>query len=439
MSVLTQLLQNAVEREQNAVLERQAAEAEALQHRRQLLAGLLPVEVWQELGVDPHEAQNSSGLSGHPVSIVRESEVTIDGETVPVGVRAQHNGEAGLGSVYVSLHKTWSHYESDHVSTSLEIDHSPYRPRHLEVSTAERQRVQEQNALRVGNLVLEWLRAREAAKRDAYQRLVKRFGGLVRPSDDSAKIREKIAQIEAADDLREADRERILAEARRFLEVIEPRELERAARAVEERAQDRAIAGQVVEAANAWAGSWAAYHDLCEQWAAAETARLWRAWRGWLVRYMPVVLADNYDDESLAGPVEEALILDDPQLARRGEVVRIVSPSGGISYQVLGAFLDARLMEFCSPGVPEGLPYHRTFRAGGFVVSVPPLTTEDPKPAPEAPPEWHTFVDVIPVDEINDPSLRWRIHELRPGQLARATVDEVIAGRIRENGEDLPF
>lgn len=126
------------------------------------------------------------------------------------------------------------------------------------------------------------------------------------------------------------------------------------------------------------------YETLCQQWAEMETARLWQPWEAWTVHYCPLPYEAKYERYA-SYYIKSVVTCTDlcPMLKTPGAQIEIIDEDEGtLSDRVIAAFLDAtpRIVEISSTTSP--LAYHRHFRAGEFIVNVPPHVLSDPVAPP---------------------------------------------------------
>ncbi len=127
-------------------------------------------------------------------------------------------------------------------------------------------------------------------------------------------------------------------------------------------------------------------------WAESESARLWRPWSGWLVRYVPVGQRVEAEEDA---QIERVFVLDDVAdivAESPGASVRVVNGFGRVEDRIIGAFLDAEPVEFEAHDCEQGMAYHRSVKAGpDYVVNVHPQETREPAP----PPHWIGWLDYL--------------------------------------------
>ncbi len=133
-----------------------------------------------------------------------------------------------------------------------------------------------------------------------------------------------------------------------------------------------------------------AWQEECRGWAERETARLWRPWHVWKVRYVAydALFAGAAAEE--AAPIETIYTLDEPS-----DIVgsmHPVAPVDMVDYFgkvtpgfTLATFLDGVRVDYTAPRLDGGLLHHRSYHAGGYTVNVPAFVLEEPAPAPAMP------------------------------------------------------
>lgn len=163
---------------------------------------------------------------------------------------------------------------------------------------------------------------------------------------------------------------------------------ERQAQALKE-AQQAEQAEQAKVLAADYAMRMQAYQEACRQWAETETARLWKPWTLWAVRYVPA-WAGTQDVECPDDLIQEIFVLDSPEYFLRPGLLCRVCKVGEFNGKVTEdftfvGFLDAYPIAHAFSTIEQALPHHRTYSAGNYFVNVPALETEQPAPAPEKP------------------------------------------------------
>lgn len=196
----------------------------------------------------------------------------------------------------------------------------------------------------------------------------------------------------------------------------------------QKRARDLEVAGRVIRAAKTFVREHEEYVAACRLWVEAQTARLWRPWSAWLVRYTPifsqtvVVELRLRDDDGEEIDLSDILIREVMVLGDRPggqSIVPIVHKDGRRDDLFIGALLDARRVRFDAPSISQHLDYHRTFYAGGFCVNVPPEIDEDPPDPPSAP-------DMRIDTSGASPRLLGWINSTAVGELADLTPEELV-------------
>lgn len=132
--------------------------------------------------------------------------------------------------------------------------------------------------------------------------------------------------------------------------------------------------------------SLADYKTSCQQWAEAETARLWQPWEAWMVRYTPSFYNDRRHEGDFVEFVVTRTDLNFIVTSAVGpQIEEIDEDNGTVKDRVIACFLDATPKIFETSSITEPLAYHRHVKAGDFIVNVPPHVLSDPVAPPTEP------------------------------------------------------
>jgi len=128
------------------------------------------------------------------------------------------------------------------------------------------------------------------------------------------------------------------------------------------------------------------YEAACQQWAEAETARLWQPWEAWMVRYTPSFYNDRRHEGDFVEFVVTRTDLNFIVTSAVGpQIEEIDEDNGTVKDRVIACFLDATPKIFETSSITEPLAYHRHVKAGDFIVNVPPHVLSDPVAPPTEP------------------------------------------------------
>lgn len=158
------------------------------------------------------------------------------------------------------------------------------------------------------------------------------------------------------------------------------------------------VARKFVHLAHLYSERVALYESLQKEWVERWTVQLWGPWTLWRVRYVPVAGMAVADDEG--GP-ETILCLEGPEAIVEAlrhfptATVRRVETDGTIREMEIPSFLDAERISLVEFSHNKALPYHRHYRAGGWVLNVPAHDERTPDSAPILVdfPQWITEVE----------------------------------------------
>lgn len=138
------------------------------------------------------------------------------------------------------------------------------------------------------------------------------------------------------------------------------------------------VAGEVAALARRWLDEIDVYDETCRVWAEENTARLWKPWMLWRVKYAP---ARNGSEPLPNDPIGEAMTDTHPTKVRQTLCMRSIWPDGtGVDSFHFGAFFSAFPVTFEQPRTDCPLNYHRTYQHGRYFVNVPALNPDLPTP-----------------------------------------------------------
>lgn len=138
------------------------------------------------------------------------------------------------------------------------------------------------------------------------------------------------------------------------------------------------VGGQVAGLAKKYLEERAVYQEACERWAKEETAKLWKPWMLWKVKYAP---ARNGGEPLPNEAVQEEMTDTHPTKARQALCMRAIFKDGaGVDSFYFGAFFSAHPVTFDAPQTNVPLNYHRVYRGGSRYVNVPALDPREPSP-----------------------------------------------------------
>jgi len=372
---------------------RAAAQAARLADARNRLAAKLPSEMWAALGLDPTNAELDSRQCGVSGRLIIEDEIEI-------------------GVAVVSQDRTVVICESSKRVTR-ELSNTPA-----------------DNAPIVAAALAEAVAAARADREGKRARRFETWLASARRGDESD-LTELSADLAACAWLMPGQRavaDEAIAARRQELQAAAD------ARAAQ-RAREIALTAQAMQLARQHIAEWQAYEAACRAWAETETARLWRPWFCWEIRYTPV--GYRRDDEETDAPICTVRALPawigadftPPEIVtydfRTGprEPLTIIADDGTLGKRVIGTFLDATPVTFATPLLNESWRGHRQYWASGsgWCVNVPALNDSAPAPAPVTPAIWlrrlaaldytgnhwlraHHESDVATLAELSDPA-----------------------------------
>lgn len=339
-----------------------AAQAARLADARSRLAAKLPAEMWAALGLDPANAELDSRQCSVSGRLVIEDEIEIG-----VAVVTQDRT--------VVICETGKRVTRE-LPSNTPADNAPIVAAALAAAVAE-------------------------ARADRESKRARRFETWLVSTrrGDESDLAELTADLAACAWLTPAQRG--MAD---MAIAVRRQEFQAAADAqAAQRAHMSALTGQAMQLARQHVAEWHAYEAACRTWAETETARLWRPWFCWEIRYTPV--GYRRDDEETDAPIctvraLPAWIIRDnftqPEISTSPrEELTIIGDDGTLGHRVIGAFLDATPITFASPWLNEGLRNHRQFWADGWCVNVPSINDSFPTPPPATPASWPTRLNAL--------------------------------------------
>lgn len=357
MTSLADVMTMTYEREVENFKEQMALAQGRLETLRSALRNALPAELWAELGVD----LNQAGQLGQDELWV-DTKVTLGGITFAIRFRAYDSGR------YVSI--VAPDYQMSEILISVYM------------RTATKQDI----LVAFGSILREFAEKIPAVQKKQHDEMLYRFTRY-----DSAFLVSQHGVKQLCEDIKlipllTADERAYCRKevAKGWWEIRK----ERQAQALKE--AQRAEQAEQAKALKAdYAMRMQAYQEACRQWAEAETARLWKPWNLWAVRYVPA-WAGTQDVECPDDLIQEIFVLDSPEYFLRPgllcRVEKVNEHNGKVTedFTFVG-FLDARPIFHAFSTIEQALPHHRVYHSGNYVVNVPALEVETPAPAPEKP------------------------------------------------------
>lgn len=203
---------------------------------------------------------------------------------------------------------------------------------------------------------------------------------------------------------------------------------------LEQTEKDLAIAEKVIALAKSYREREERHELECRLWAEHWSGQLWSPWFAYRVRYTSFPAASN--------PVliQEVVCLEDAVDIIRGGPgceVTAVDVSGTVDTLNIGAFLDAKKMDWVTSETESQSFYHRTIYVGaGFYVNIPAIELRSPDCLP--PGDLPRFMDLCTaeIDYGGDPQWFSLMHSLTPSAAEAMTPAEVVE---HKNHESIPF